>query len=374
MTQAVKIVLIGAGHAHLVCLKQVEKLKSAGAAITLIEPGNFFYSGMATAILEGLLPEEAGMIDPEYLCQKMGVRFIRDSVVKIDRQKKTLTTAQGILLSYDCLSINTGSRVNPPFPIDESVIQYAIKPISKLLDLRVRLMSHSKGKAHSNPSICIIGGGASGCEIAAALAAWGKRQDLNSKIQIIQPGAILPAPFTPRARNLTARRLAQLGVALVDARGEEIKKGRLHLKDKSSLPCDIVIMATGLAPQVEIEGLESSLSPEGGIRVGSTLQTLEDPSIFAAGDCASFSPQPLPKIGVYGVRQGAHLVRAFHSVFKDQDIPPFRPQRKTLLILNLGGKTGLASWGRFSEMGGWAWKWKALLDQRFMDRMAQHTP
>ena len=64
-----KIGLIGGGHAHLHIIANAEKFRLAGLTLTLIDPGDFWYSGMASGLLGGSYKPDNLRIDLAALCK-----------------------------------------------------------------------------------------------------------------------------------------------------------------------------------------------------------------------------------------------------------------------------------------------------------------
>ena len=73
------VVLVGAGHAHLHIANQAADYANAGARLVLIDPGAFWYSGMATGLLGGRYAPEDDQIEPGKLIRRGG-EFIQDRV------------------------------------------------------------------------------------------------------------------------------------------------------------------------------------------------------------------------------------------------------------------------------------------------------
>ena len=141
----------------------------------------------------------------------------------------------------------------------------------------------------------------------------------------------------------------------------------LRLSDGRSLTAAHVVFATGLVanPLIGNLGLASSAA---GLRVNAQLQSESSPVVFAIGDCADFGPRRLPKLGVFGVRAAPVLQRNLLASLQQQTLVAYRPQRRWLSILNLGGRTGLALWGQFWWLGRVSLWFKLWLDRRFMRR------
>ena len=94
-----------------------------------------------------------------------------------------------------------------------------------------------------------------------------------------------------------------------------------------------------------------------------TLQSVSRENIFAVGDCATSINNPIPKSGVYAVRQAPilyHNVRAFLLGRKSP-----LSLKKVLSLLSLGESRAIASKGGFILMEAGR-RWKDWIDRRFM--------
>ena len=110
------------------------------------------------------------------------------------------------------------------------------------------------------------------------------------------------------------------------------------------------------------------------IAVGPTLQSLDDPNVFAAGDCASMVETPREKAGVYAVRAGPPLARNLIAMAQGQEPEPWRPQKRHLALITTGEKYAVASRGAFKAEGAWLWHLKDWIDRRWMDRYRKPRP
>src|SRR5438270_12784180 len=106
-----RVVLLGAGHAHLYTLKRAAEFIRAGFELVLVAPETFWYSGLATGVLAGIYPPELDQIDAGALVVKGGGQFIRARATAIDVAARTVALDSGASLSYDVLSCNLGSEV-----------------------------------------------------------------------------------------------------------------------------------------------------------------------------------------------------------------------------------------------------------------------
>ena len=332
-----RLVLLGAGHAHLHLLRRATgDLQRAGITLTLIDPGCFWYSGLATGMLAGRYRPAADRIDPAALCAAGGVGLVRARAVRIDRERRVVHDDAGGTTPYDLLSCNLGSvtRTRPQW-IGPTV--RTVKPIAGLADLRRELVRRGAG------TITVVGGGATGCESAACLAELARRAVPGLQVRLmVRSRRLLDHPSSRLQRRLRLR-LRAVGVTLLDGSLERVEDGDLVLTDGRRLASDLVLLATGLhaVPLVANLGLPTR---DGALVVDDHLRSVGDSRISAVGDCAALAARRLPRLGVFGVRQAPILAHNLRAAVSGEPLRRYRPQRRWLQVLNLGTGHGLALW------------------------------
>ncbi len=153
------VVLVGAGHAHLHIVAHARAFTSRGVRLILVDPGTFWYSGLATGMLSGRYDPSEDQIDVAKLASRFGAEFVAGRVVEIDRVEKRVVLDSGGVLTYDLLSLNIGSRVSPlELPDDGTVRTFRAKPISQLAELHQVLAGHV-AQFGEMPAVGVIGGG-----------------------------------------------------------------------------------------------------------------------------------------------------------------------------------------------------------------------
>ena len=110
--------------------------------------------------------------------------------------------------------------------------------------------------------------------------------------------------------------------------------------------------------------------PAGSWRSGRRLQVLNDPDVFASGDCAGLVETPREKAGVIAVRAGPPLADNLRRRARGEPMKPWRPQRRYLALISTGERYAVASRGWFKTEGAWVWTLKDWIDRRWM-RMYQ---
>ena len=114
----------------------------------------------------------------------------------------------------------------------------------------------------------------------------------------------------------------------------------------------------------ENSGLATGI--DGGLLVNEDLHAVDHPDIFGGGDCISFQPRSLDKVGVYAVRQNPILYHNLLAALEDRALKPFQPQSDYLLIFNLGDGTGIFRRKSWVWNGRLAFMLKNHIDRKFM--------
>jgi NAD(P)H-nitrite reductase large subunit len=269
-------VIVGAGPAAQAAIETIRALDAA-AEITLVcdEPP---YARMALPYyVIGRVPEEALMTggDAWFESLRVETRFGRRAA-RLAPDRDVLVLDDDSELPFDRLLVATGSRARvPPIPGADGpgcVCMWT-------LDDAKRFLAEDPGE------VLIVGAGFIAFTVLDALA---KRADRVSFVEI-EP-RILPHMLDPASAEIFRGFLSQRGIeAHVETRVEGIEpagaRRRVALSGGKALECDLVVLATGVAPNVELlEG--SGVEIDAGVVVDGRMQTRRA-NVFAAGDVAA---------------------------------------------------------------------------------------
>jgi NADH dehydrogenase FAD-containing subunit len=104
--------------------------------------------------------------------------------------------------------------------------------------------------------------------------------------------------------------------------------------------------------------------------IDDSLRSVDDPRIFAAGDCGTLASHPeTPKAGVYAVREGPVLWQSLKAAVMTGgggEPPRYTPQTGFLSILNTADGKALLDYKGIVSHSRWAWRLKDRVDRRFM--------
>ena len=373
MSQPRTVILVGAGHVHLYIAAHAESLIERGARVVLVDPAEFWYSGLATGMLAGMYEPAEDQLDPQALIEAHSGEFIQDRVETVDTGAKRLRLAGGRDLSFDYISINVGSRVNvgaiPGAADDPSV--WSVKPISNLWKLREHL--ESRFRAGETLRVAVVGGGPTGSEVAANLTALAARHANAMRVTLATGGDRLIKQAPASAARALQRKLTRRGVVIRTRTRIVCREGAsLVADDGTRIDADVVVLAIGLEanPLVHEMGLPTHFKE--GLRINARLHSIADERVFAGGDCAAMEGFDLPKLGVFGVRQAAYIHANLQASLEGKPLAEYEPQTRYLAILNLGDGAGLSTWGPFWWNGRCSMWLKDRIDRRFLEGYRRH--
>jgi CoA-dependent NAD(P)H sulfur oxidoreductase len=224
--------------------------------------------------IEGQVQSVAQLIayTPEYFERERNIRIrTRAEVVRILHSRREVVLAGGEHLHYDKLVIATGARQ------DRGTIEGADQPHVFTLSTIEESRRLKNFLAERQPKrAVVVGGGYIGLEAAEALRANGVA------VAILTDGANL---LHRDDEDLTTLLRKHLERCRVELRTETAVRA-IGGAQVEGVPCDLVILAAGMKPNV-------TLAAEAGIEIGRTGAIRADErtetsilGIYAAGDCA----------------------------------------------------------------------------------------
>ncbi|UEX79234.1 NAD(P)/FAD-dependent oxidoreductase [Spiribacter halobius] len=187
-------------------------------------------------------------------------------------------------------------------------------------------------------SVAIVGGGATGVELAAELRSAARKAagygldridpERDLTLTVIEAAErILPA-LSPGLSAKTHARLEELGVRVLTGRPvTEVTDRGMHVEGGEFVPAELRVWSAGIRAPAwlqELEGLATTRS--GQLVVDECLRTA-DPRVFALGDCAAQTPpgadRPLPPRAQTASQQAEYLARHLPALIAGRTPPPF---------------------------------------------------
>ncbi len=287
-----KIVVIGANAAGAKAASKAKRINPK-ADVILIDKGNFISYGACgipyfvsdtVADVKELMATAIGVVRDAHFFKKVKGVTVRThtEVTGIDREAKVIhlletTSGQSSTLEYDRLILATGS--SPFIPKISNVDLANILTVKSIEDAELL-----KTCAITGSTACIVGGGLIGLETAEAL------QQKGMQVTVVEMrDQLLPGVLDAEMAHLVEKQLAQQGVKVMTGCAVTGFDGNITvakvLIGAQELPVDLVVLAPGVTPNVELAraaGLDIGIT--GAISVDARLCT-NDPDIYACGDC-----------------------------------------------------------------------------------------
>lgn len=368
------LVLIGGGHSHIAVLRSFGMRPIDGVRLTLVSPeSHTAYSGMLPGLIAGHYGFDDAHIDLTRLAAFAGARFLRADVIGLDPDTKTVFMTDRPAISYDVVSINTGS--SPPLRAVTGAKENAlpVKPVSAFLD-RWRQLEAFLDQTTGPKIVAVVGAGAGGLELAMAVR-YRFREKENIGVQVFEAAPDVLPGFVSAVRDRVRKNLAAMGIETVTGQAVScVSPDSLTLVDGSVYPVDHVLWTTGAMAPAWFRDTGLALDDRGFLATRPTLQCQPFDDVFAVGDCATLTETPRSKAGVFAVRQGPVLASNLRRMLLDQPIVPYRPQKRFLTILAMGRQRAVAVKGPVAVEGDWVWRWKNQIDRAFMERFTEFPP
>lgn len=284
-------VIIGGGPVATNAVETIREFDGGESRVTLIcdEPA---HSRMVLPYwLAGQVPRDHTMTADDAYYQKLNVESrIGVRVDKIDSSANTLALSDGTKLEFDNLLIATGSS-----PVGLPISGADLPGVQPLWTLAHTQSAIDVGTQKKQPRVVMIGSGFIGFIMLNAMY---KRGWQLSVVELAKH--VLPRMLDTQAAQMVESWLENKGITLhCGTTAKEIRQSNgvktIALADGSTLEADLVIIATGVQPNLDLVAGSGIQADQGGIPVNNRMQTNVS-HIYAGGDVAKgpvlFSDQP----------------------------------------------------------------------------------
>jgi NAD(P)H-nitrite reductase large subunit len=337
----IRHLIIGGGPAAINAIETIRDIDPATSSITLVSDEPAYSRMVLPYYLAGQIPEQqVHTADDAYYDGLKVDRRIGTRVNRIDPQAKSVTLQDGSQLVFDNLLIATGSSATiPPIPGADLPGVY---PLWTLAHTEA-VLQITQGKPR--PEVVLIGAGFIGFIVLNAMYKRGW------KVHVVEiAGHVLPRMLDAASAQIVESWLQRKGVALhlgttVQSIGEANGRKRLALANGQHVEADLVIVATGIRPNVElVDG--TSIAVDQGILVNDRMQT-NFPFIYAAGDVAQGPDLLGDKPAVHAIQPTA----VDHGRIAGANMAGQTIRYAGSLLMNILDACGLqcASFGRWGE-------------------------
>lgn len=361
MAEAHQVVIVGGGAGGLELATRLgDRFGRKGhLAVTLVDRNRtHVWKPLLHEVAAGSMDIHAHQLD--YLAQARWhhFSFCNGAFESLDRWGRQISVAPELdelgteviprrVLYYDTLVLAMGSVTNSfgvpgvaehAFALDSA--DQADHFHRNLVNACLRANYRASPDRTAHMHVVIVGGGATGVELAAelhnttrVLAAYGLRHidpERYVRLILVNADARILAQLPERISLAVTRALQRLGVEVLS--GEQVvavKGGEVRTMSGRAIPADLTVWAAGIKGQDllrDIGGLETNRLNQ--LVVTPTLQTTRDPEIFALGDCAACPWEghaiPVPPRAQAAHQQASHLLRSIARRLRGESLPQFR--------------------------------------------------
>jgi NADH dehydrogenase len=346
------VLILGGGFGGLYAARELGR---APVDVTLIDRRNFhLFQPLLYQVATGALsPGEISAPIRSVLHRNRNTRVLLGEAKDIDPHARVLTLADGAAFEYDSLIVATGSKTT--YYGNENWRQWApsLKSIEEATAIRHKILyafeaaerTTDPTQRHAWLTFVIVGGGATGVELAGALAEIARytlRNDFraikpeDSQILILDGGERVLSPYPEDLSEKAERSLVKLGVRVctgvkvIDIDGEGVtyvdaKGAQARIATRTVLWAGGVTATEFGRKLAERTGADTTKS--GAIKVRPDLTIPGYPQIYVVGDLAAATNsegKPLPGVAQVAMQGGAYVAKAIlKRLDGEAELPPF---------------------------------------------------
>jgi len=376
------VVIIGGGFAGITCAR---RLKAAKVRVTLFDSRNhhlfqpLLYQ-VATAALSA--PDIAAPIR-NLLAKQKNATVLARAVDHVDLPNKRVVFDGGEV-HYDQLVLAAGA-VNFYYGHPEwEAWAPGLKTIDDAFEIRRRVLgAFEEAELEADPELrkevltfAVVGGGATGVELAGALAEIATRtmrkqfqhfDPEDARIVLIEGGSRLLNGFPDELGLAAKARLTKLGVEVrLDSRVEKIDRDGVHLVGGSLVLARTCLWGAGITASPLGKTLGVTLDRGGRVPTDDHLHPVADATtpttysdVFVCGDMAAVSPKcndgkPIPGVAPAAIQMGKYAADQIVARLKGKPTEPYRYFDKGQLA-TIGRASAVAALGKWKFHGRFAW-------------------
>lgn len=377
-----RVVIIGGGFAGLELAKKIDKKKYQ---IVLIDKNNYYqfqplFYQVATA---GLEPSSISYPHRKNFQRNKNFYFRMCEAQLVIPENKLLKTNIGDI-TYDYLVISTGCDTNYFGNDSLKDTTFALKSVSESLLLRNRILLSFEEALNASDdaelkevlSFVIVGGGATGVELAGALADMKKSilpkdypeiDFTKMDIHLVDASPRLLFSMSEKASHKAADTLKNRGVIIhQDISVKTFDAPYVEISDGTRIRTRNVIWVAGVKPN-SLSGMNATAYNRGRLAVNEYNQVEGYKDIFAIGDTALLisekSPKGHPQVAQVALQMAKRLARNLNNKANDKAWKKFEYSDRGTLA-TIGRNAAVADLGKF-RFGGfiawWLWLWVHIL-------------
>ena len=318
------VVIVGGGFAGVGCARRLAGEK--GVRVTLLDRNNYH---QFQPLLYQVATSQLAASDVAYSLRKLfpedgNVDVKLADVTSVDPATRTVTAAGGESWTADAVVLATGSQPNFFRTPGAEANSFPLYTLDQATRLRSRILALFED-ADRSPGLIergalnfvVVGGGATGVEVAGALAdlvhdtiadEFGDLAVSAAQVHLVDLGHVLLGPFSDSAHEYVAKVLHRKGVRThLGVAVTEVGTGHVTLSDGTTIATHCVVWGGGIRAATLAESSGLAQGRGGRVEVGHELTAEGFPGVYAAGDVANIPGphgDPHPQLGSVALQSG----------------------------------------------------------------------
>ncbi len=329
------VIVIGAGFAGLYA---VQGLRKRRFRVTLIDRNLYstFQPLLYQVATGGLNPGDVSYAIGGYT-RRYGARYCRGTLTGIDPAARRITLEDGREMTYDYLILASGVSASHFGIKGAEEYTYGLYTRRDAVTLRDRFLADverlSEGPPGATLAITMVGGGATGVELAGTVAELRNAvlretfPDVDSSrihVRLVEMQSELLTPFDKKLRGYTRDQLVKRGVDVrLNTAIAEVTPDRVLLKNGQDLHSDITVWTAGVAAPPEAKQWGLPQGHAGRVETGPDLRVKGQDRIFAVGDIGLVTDNPAPQLSQPAIQMGRFAAEQIRRIEAGQPTGTF---------------------------------------------------
>jgi NADH:ubiquinone reductase (H+-translocating) len=363
-----RVLVIGGGFAGTHAAKALAKLP---VDVTIVDRRNHFtFQPLLYQVgLAVLSPADIAEPIRGILRDSPNTEVLLDEAVSVDLEQRRVQFLSGGKISYDYLMLATGAT-HSYFGRDEwAPLAPGLKTIEDAIEIRRRVLlvfelaerEMLETGSHPPLNFVVIGGGATGVELAGAISDITRHfmhrdfrhiDPTKARVILVEGSPHVLGSYPPVLQTRAVEQLNSLGVEVrTGAQVSAVEPGYVMVGDQR-IDAAVTLWAAGVqaSPLGKLLGVPTD--KRGCVLVNATLNPEGHPEIFICGDLAHFEQDghQVPGVAQPAMQMGDHVAKMIAADLNHQPRRPFR----------YFDKGDMATIGRLAAVADVKWPFKAL--------------
>lgn len=371
LKEKTKIVIVGGGFAGVRTALDISKRYPSAHIVLVSDKTHFEYYPRLYRVVTGKSPLEV-CVPLSDIFEGTGVRVSSDRITRIDKENKFAIASSGSEYKYDFLVLALGSETTYFGIPGVEEYSYGFKSINEALKIKKNLHSiianhkvSTLKEMKENLHIVIVGGGASGVELAGEIVSFMKKICRSHKISgglvrvdLIEAGPRILSQMPEDVSKKIEDVLKSSGVNVMTGR-VVVKRDseNIYLKDET-IKAHTLIWTAGTMPNKFYKELGFEYDKKGRVLVDEYLQVKGYENIFVIGDGAS---TPFSGLAQTAISDGEFVAKVIDSKILSERLPKYKP-KKVAYVIPVGRKFAVFVWNKFKMYGVLPWILRYMID------------